>query len=113
MGIIAALNDWYQQLHDRRQRLRGALATTTSQAGHSWAAKASPLGHAQSLLEASLLSIEWLRFACRLLLLLVKHTGYMSQVAEGGTAWEEHLAALQKIVAELPPAKCSDIRNGF
>merc|ERR1719424_2033168 len=66
---------------------------------------------ARPTLDAAMVGLEWLRFACRLLLLLAKHTDYVSLSAKED--WRGEVSELQAAIAALPPAKNSDVRNCF
>ncbi|CAJ1337145.1 unnamed protein product [Effrenium voratum] len=81
-----AANAWYAHLSERRQNLRRFEATAKL-----------PDVPAAAILASALVGIEWLRYACRVLLLVAKHSALSS------------LSSLQA----LPPAKGSDVRNGF
>eukprot|EP00439_Symbiodinium_sp_Y106_P071785 s1878_g12.t22 len=71
-------------------------------------AKCELLPESRLLIASALTGVEWLRFSCRLLLLLAKHSE--KHAPEKQKAKESKLhAALQA----LPPAKGSDVRNGF
>lgn len=94
---ISNANAWYAYLSDRRQRLRSFLEGHPSKAEFQDVLPGSAL-----LLASALVGIEWLRFACRVFLLLAKH-------ASSKTGSEKLRSALQA----LPPAKQSDVRNGF
>ncbi|CAE7238672.1 ankrd1 [Symbiodinium sp. CCMP2592] len=101
-GCISSANAWYAHLSERRQRLREFLEGHEAVSQHE-RAKCELLPESRLLIASALTGVEWLRFSCRLLLLLAKH-------CEKQKAKESKLhAALQA----LPPAKGSDVRNGF
>jgi len=65
------------------------------------------------IVSSALVGVEWLRFACRSLLLLVKHTDYISRATDQGGSWRGEVPELRAALGALPPAKGSDVRNGF
>eukprot|EP00439_Symbiodinium_sp_Y106_P071786 s1878_g12.t23 len=106
-GCISSANAWYAHLSERRQRLREFLEGHEAVSQHE-RAKCELLPESRLLIASALTGVEWLRFSCRLLLLLAKHSE--KHAPEKQKAKESKLhAALQA----LPPAKGSDVRNGF
>ncbi|CAE8720916.1 unnamed protein product, partial [Polarella glacialis] len=100
---VAAANAWFAQFSARQQRLR-SHSSDDEVSGHSMAAMQT----------AALVGLEWLRYACRLLLLLAKHTPLQRPLpSENGAAGDARLLELRRALQELPPTKCSDVRNGF
>ncbi|CAE7778798.1 anks1b [Symbiodinium microadriaticum] len=98
-GCISSANAWYAHLSERRQRLREFLEGHEAVSQHE-RAKCELLPESRLLIASALTGVEWLRFSCRLLLLLAKHS-------------EKHTATLHAALQALPPAKGSDVRNGF
>jgi len=98
-GVVAGANLWYQYLTERRQSLRQLSALP-----NEVAASARPS------LCAALVGVEWLRFACRLLLLLTKQCVERDPEGQRG---EGGLPELRAAIQTLPPTKGSDVRNGF
>lgn len=91
--VVADLNLWWKHLTHRRQLLREICAT-------------NGVDFDRSILDQALLGVEWLRYASRFLLLLVKHAHV---TLESEADWMQ----VRKYIAKLPPTKVSDVRNGF
>merc|ERR1711937_40462 len=72
-AVIAASNDWFAHLNERRGLLREGHETTSRHLSDAVAAR--------PLLRSALDGVDWLRFACRLLILLAKHIDYLTQGA--------------------------------
>ncbi|CAK9085068.1 Inversin [Durusdinium trenchii] len=103
---ISSANAWYAHLTERRLRLRrfrsegeAPLPARVPGRAESFEGSRTPCLSA-GMLASSLVGIEWLRFACRVYLLLAKHSRRSSP-------------DLHSSLQALPPAKQSDVRNGF
>jgi hypothetical protein len=110
-AVVSASNEWFAHLNERRRRLREASGL--SQKDASPRVSQVVLESSCSILIAALNGLEWLRFACRPMILLAKHTDWMQQSGDQGLTWQEELERLQKALGSLPPAKGSDLRNNF
>eukprot|EP00931_Biecheleriopsis_adriatica_P117093 TRINITY_DN92645_c0_g1_i1.p1 TRINITY_DN92645_c0_g1~~TRINITY_DN92645_c0_g1_i1.p1 ORF type:complete len:943 (+),score=197.60 TRINITY_DN92645_c0_g1_i1:115-2829(+) len=109
-AVVVAANAWYAQLTERRQALR-AFCPGTAPAAQLAPEASMPEAHA--MLAAALVGLEWLRFACRLLLLLAKHAPERKTRTADAESNESQLQELREGMKALPPTKGSDVRNGF
>jgi len=111
-AALTAVNKWYSLLAGRRDLLQPWAQTAAT-------GQEEDKGEAFSevaVLPAALMGVEWLRFACRLLLVLAKHAAGEFQAAAACKQQQsaaETLRQLQRAIASLPVTKHSDLRNSF
>jgi hypothetical protein len=110
-AVLSASNEWYYHLSERRTSLRESQQSIgdkmSSELSHSLAKSVG------ATIDAALVGVEWLRFSCRVLLLLVKCTDYVNHAAAQNERWSCDVPELRVLIESLPPAKVSDVRNGF
>eukprot|EP00929_Paragymnodinium_shiwhaense_P097777 TRINITY_DN59372_c0_g1_i1.p1 TRINITY_DN59372_c0_g1~~TRINITY_DN59372_c0_g1_i1.p1 ORF type:complete len:1143 (+),score=287.08 TRINITY_DN59372_c0_g1_i1:82-3510(+) len=115
-AAIKGVNSWYTLLAGRRDLLQpwaeqiSKITEDQSAEGTTGAGAADDV----ALLPGALLGMEWLRFACRLLLVLAKHApGAFESAAQGARDADAAFRQLQTAVQSLPVTKHSDLRNSF
>lgn len=96
--LMTKLNQCYSELSQSRQRAQANLDRLRSESA-SWAQ------NVVVTLEMVVSGLEWLRFACRLLLLCKKYPVELSG--------SDRFAGCRQAVSAFPPAKHSDARNKF
>mmetsp|Transcript_36457 Transcript_36457/g.66796 ORF Transcript_36457/g.66796 Transcript_36457/m.66796 type:complete len:920 (-) Transcript_36457:15-2774(-) len=100
--LVTNANAWFLHLTERQQQLLAGEQDLSSHAG-TW------VELTRSLLKMALQGVDWLRFLCRLLLIIIKHVpdDQLKDPSCAGTS------GMRKVMKHLPPAKCSDMRNKF
>eukprot|EP00927_Polykrikos_kofoidii_P043470 TRINITY_DN37542_c0_g1_i1.p1 TRINITY_DN37542_c0_g1~~TRINITY_DN37542_c0_g1_i1.p1 ORF type:complete len:1290 (+),score=253.94 TRINITY_DN37542_c0_g1_i1:56-3871(+) len=136
--VVQGINVWYHQLRERRDHLLSfdvSSGNQTAAIGSSGGAAASREECGESIftssseLPAALLGLDWLRFGCRILLLLAKYAPSVLESASttksakeaenngvcdaGELTWEREVAKMTAAMGTIPRTKCSDMRNSF
>jgi len=108
---LAHVNEWHHRFSDRRNMLR-AQAQKAGLGQSSGQPSMRPGMLMQRTWHSALTGAEWLRFACRLFLLLARHSDAATSSEPEPTPGRA-LLAMRNALRKLPPTKGSDVRNSF